>query len=146
MHVAQLRRSGQCAVVEMQGGQGVRRHDLQMRVVIQSRAVRIHDEGRDATRTRRHIGFGKHHIEMCQAAVADPGFAAVHHKAVCSEADMGLHPRHIRARIRLTERKRGNHLATCHRGEVVRLLRGCACQGDGPTAQALHRECEIGQG
>ena len=59
---------------------------------------------------------------------------------------MALHPRHVRARIRLTERKSGNHLATRHSWQVVRLLCGCACQGDGPTAQALHRECEIGQG
>ena len=145
MGVAQLRLRGQGALVKGQGRQGVWRHDVQVCRAVQAGVVGIHNEGGDAARTGLGVGFGKHHIKVGDAAVADPGFLTVQHMTCRAGLGAGEHAGHVGARIGFAQCKGSDLVPLCHSGQVLGLLCGRARQGDGAAAQALHGKCEIGQ-
>ena len=119
---------------------------MQVGRAVQARVVRIHDEGRDAARTGFWVGFGKNHIKVGDATVADPGFLALEHMARSARLGAGQHARHIRPGIGFAQRKRSDFLSLGHGGQVLGLLCGSACQRDGTAAQALHGKGKVGQG
>ena len=146
MRVAQLGLRADMAVGEGEGRQGVWRHHMQVGRAVQARVVRIHDEGCDAARTGFWVGFGKHHIKVGDAAVADPGLLALEHMACGAGLGAGQHARHIRPGIGFAQCKGSDLLALCDSRQVLGLLCGRARQRDGTAAQALHGKSEIGQG
>jgi hypothetical protein len=133
------------AIPEAQRGQRVRRDDLEALGDFQTRRVCVHHKSTHALRTLAARRAGEDHIEVGNAAVGNPGFLPVEHISVALEADFGGHGPHIGAGIRLGEGKCRDELALGHPGQVVALLLGRAVQGNGPGAQALHGEGEVGQ-
>jgi hypothetical protein len=108
----------------------------------------LHSVKRSVARGCGAITFttaGKHHVEVGDAAVRDPGLAAVQNGVVPFNAGAALHGGYVRARIRFAERKGGNRLTAGHLGQVTLLLLGCAGQADGAGTQALHCKCEVGK-
>ena len=146
MGVAQLGLRADMAVGEGEGRQGVWRHHMQVGRAVQARVVRIHDEGRDAARTGFWVGFGKHHIKVSDAAVADPGFLTVQLMTCRAGLGAGQHARHIRPGIGFAQCKGSDLVPLCDSRQVLGLLCGRARQRDGTAAQALHGKSEIGQG
>lgn len=133
------------AAVEAQRGQRVRRHHRDMVAAVQAGRAGVDDEGTDAACAGVRVGLGEGEVEVGQATVADPGFAAVQTPAIARRRGAREHARHVGAGLGLAQREGGDLLAARHGRQPGRLLCGCAGQGDGTAAQALHGEGEIGQ-
>jgi hypothetical protein len=94
---------------------------------LETGGVGIHDERADAPGPRGLARAGKQHVKVGNAAVGDPGFFAIQHPTLAQCITHALraagHGRHVGARLRLGQRKRGNGLATGHARQVALALR-----------------------
>ena len=133
------------AVVKLERGQRVGRDHVDALFNRQTGRIRIDNESRDAACAGRFARAGEHHIKVGDAAVADPGLAAVQHIAVGRGGGAALHGGHVGARIGLTQGKGAQGLARRHTRQVALLLIGCAHEADGACAQALHGKREVRQ-
>ena len=137
---------GQAAIGKLQRGQRVRRHHSDVLRRIKPRRVGVHDKGGNAARAGLRVGFGEHAVVVGDAAVADPGLAALQGDAAFGKARRGGHGARVRAGLCLAQGKGGNHLALRHGRQVAAFLRCGAGQGNGAAAQALHGKSKVGQG
>ncbi len=112
---------------------------------LQAGRICIHHQRGDAARARCLTGAHKHHIEVGNAAVRDPGFFAVDDIVVAVQAGGAGHGGHVRSGIGLGQRKGRNRLAPCDPAQVARLLRLRARQADCARAQPLHCKRKVGQ-
>ncbi len=145
IHRAHQRVGTDAAVRELQRGQWVRGHHVDVLGGVQARCVGRHHEGADAARARVGRGLGEYHVEIRQAAVADPGLAAVEYPAAVGLARAGLHARDVGAGLGLAEREGGDLRAVGHRAQALFALRVAAAERDAAAAQALHGEGEVGK-
>ena len=111
----------------------------------EARRVGIHDQRRNSLGARRLAGAREDHVMVGDAAVRDPGFAAVEHEDVALATRAGRDARGIGARLGLGQRKAADRLAGRDRRQIARLLRFGAEQRDRPRAQTLHGEGEVGE-
>ena len=112
----------------------------------QSGCVGIDHERRKPLGARAFARAREYHVMAGDAAVRDPGLAAVDAQV---RRPVGLRRRRQRCNVgagfRLRQREGGDGAAVAHRRQVARLELGRAEQRDRTRAQALHGEGEVGE-
>src|SRR5215472_14947403 len=112
----------------------------------QSGTLGIDDERGEPFGAGSFPGAREHDVVIGNAAVGNPGFAAVDAQMRGSvRFRRGRERGNIRPRLRLGEREGGNGAAVAHRRQIARLEHRRAEQRDRGRAQTLHGECEVGQ-
>ena len=105
--------------------------------------ARVDDEGRDAARSRRFTRACEQHVEVRDAAVADPGLLAVQHIGIAVITRAARQRGDIRPGLGFGQRKCRDRRTARDLRQVARALGRGAVQRDRPRAQALHREREV---
>ena len=142
------------AALEHQGGQRVRRHHRNVGRVVQARCAGIDNEGADATAAACGVGLGEHAVEVGDAAVADPGLAAVQKIRIvflacnaigASAGSLQFHSSDVRAGLGLGQRESRDLGAAGHLRQIGLALAGAAAHRDGAAAQPLHGKGKVSQ-
>jgi hypothetical protein len=121
--------------VERKRRERMRRDHLDALRNRQSGRIGINHERRQPLGARAFAGAGEHDVEVRDAAVGDPGLAAVEPHVI-----VAVRPRRHRERrdvgtcFRLGECKGGDRVAGCDRAKVALLERFGPEQGDGAGA------------
>src|SRR5690349_11089179 len=138
-------RCGDLAVIEDQARQRMRRHHLNALGDLQTRSVRVYDEGRNSPGAGIFAGAREQKIEIGNAAVRYPGLFSVDHVKVAIFSGCATERGNIGSGIWLRDGKRCGGKTSSDAWKVALLLLLAAESGDCPRTQSLHGKCKISQ-
>src|SRR5437868_13590063 len=102
-----------CAVAQFLAGH---------RFALETRSIRLNQEGTDASMPGRAVSAGKDDGNMGAAAVGNPDFLAVQYVAVSLFASSSLHAGYIRTGIWLGKSVTANPFTCCQSRQVAAFL------------------------